>query len=58
MWIRLLPMQVNVEARKDIVYRSYHELNIALANRGLSLDSIQKLKQIDVKAERPKEDRS
>jgi hypothetical protein len=55
MWIRLLPMHINVQSHKDVVYRSYHELSIALADKGLSLDSIQKLKQIDVKAERPKE---
>jgi hypothetical protein len=51
MWIRLLPMNI-----KDVVYKSYHELSIALADRGISLESIQKLKEIDLKAERPKDE--
>jgi hypothetical protein len=31
-------------------------MGVAFADRGISLDSIQKLKQIDLKAERPKDD--
>jgi hypothetical protein len=55
MWIRLLPMNIKVESHKDVVYKSYHELSIALADRGISLESIQKLKELDLKAERPKD---
>jgi len=56
MWIRLLPMTVNVAARKDVVYRTYQELSVAYANQGVSLEAIEKLKQLDLKAERPKDD--
>jgi len=47
-----LPMHVNVEAREKIVYRSYQELSVAYANKGVSLEAIEKLKQLDLKAER------
>jgi hypothetical protein len=56
MWIRLLPMNIKVESHKDVVYRSYHELSVAFADRGVSLESIEKLKQLDLKAERPKDE--
>ena len=34
---------------KNVVYKSYHEVSVALADHGISLDSIQKLKQIEFK---------
>ena len=49
MWIRLLPMQIRVEHKEDIIYKSYHEVSVALADHGISLDSIQKLKEIEFK---------
>jgi hypothetical protein len=49
MWIKLLPMNIRVDSTKNIVYKSYHEVSIALADHGISLDSIQKLKQIEFK---------
>ena len=52
MWIKLLPMNIRPEGHKDVVYKSYEEVSIALADHGISLDSIQKLKQLDLKAER------
>jgi hypothetical protein len=57
MWIRLLPMNIKAESHKDVVYKTYHELNVAFANRGISLDAIQKLKQLDLMATRPKDDK-
>jgi hypothetical protein len=53
MMIRLLPMKINVESHKDVVYRSYHELSVAFANKGLSLEAIEKLKKLDLQAVRP-----
>jgi len=32
LWIKMLPMHVNVEAREKIVYRSYQELSVAYAS--------------------------
>jgi hypothetical protein len=49
MWIKLPPMNIHVESNKNIVYKSYHEVSVALADHGISLDSIQKLKQIEFK---------
>ena len=49
MLIKLLPMTLNVQSKQDIVYRSYSEISVALANHGISLDSIQKLKEIEFK---------
>jgi hypothetical protein len=49
MWIKLLPMNIHVESNKNVVYKSYHEVSIALADHGISLDSIEKLKQIEFK---------
>ena len=57
MWIRLLPMNIKGESHKDVVYKTYHELIVAFANRGISLDAIQKLKQLDLMATRPKDDK-
>ena len=58
MWIKLLPMNIRPDIRpeghKNVVYKSYEELSIAFADRGISLNSILKLKQLDLKAERPK----
>ncbi len=52
---RLLPMQVRVDAFAQTVYKSYHEVSVALADHGLSLEAIEKLKQIDLKPE-PKDE--
>ncbi len=58
MWIRMLPMNITVESKKDVVYRSYHELAVAFQDQGVSLDSIEKLKQLDLQAlPRPKDDK-
>jgi hypothetical protein len=54
MMIKLLPMKINVESHKDVVYKSYHELSVAFANKCLSLEAIEKLKRLDLQAERPK----
>ena len=43
-----LPMHVNVEAREKIVYRSYQELSVAYANKGVSLEAIQKLRDVGI----------
>jgi hypothetical protein len=51
MWIKLLPMHINVQSHKDVVYRTYEELNIAFANKGVSLEAIENLKRLD--ADRP-----
>ncbi len=48
-WIRLLPMQLNVHAHKNVVYRSVQEVNQALGHRGLSLETIERLKKIDLR---------
>ncbi len=48
-WIKLLPMQINVRAPKDVVYHSVQEINQALGQRGLSLETIERLKQIDLR---------
>jgi hypothetical protein len=47
---------IAVEAEVRTEYRSYNELALAIADRGISLDSILKLKQLDLEAERPKEE--
>jgi hypothetical protein len=44
MWIKLLPMHINVQSHKDVVYRSYEELSVAFANKGISLEAIEQLK--------------
>jgi hypothetical protein len=49
MWIKLLPMNIRVQSNKNVVYKTYHEVSVALADHGISLDSIQKLKQIEFK---------
>ena len=49
MYMKLLPMQVNVDKTENVVYKSYHEVSVALADHGISLDSIEKLKQLDFK---------
>jgi hypothetical protein len=41
MWIKLLPMNIHVDSTKNVVYKSYHEVSVALADHGISLDSIQ-----------------
>ena len=41
-------MQIQVESKSDIIYK-YHEVSVALADHGISLDSIQKLKEIEFK---------
>jgi hypothetical protein len=46
---RLLPMQVNVDRYSQTIYKSYQEVSIALGDHGLSLDTIEKLKKIDLK---------
>ena len=56
MWIRLLPMNIKAESHKDVVYKTYHELSVAFANKGVSLESIEKLKRLDLMAERPKDE--
>ena len=48
-WIKLLSMNIRVDSTKNIVYKSYHEVSIALADHGISLDLIRKLKQIEFK---------
>jgi hypothetical protein len=48
MWIKLLPMHVKVESHKDVVYRTYEQLNIAFANKGISLEAIEQLKRMDI----------
>ncbi len=48
-WVKLLPMQLNVKSHKDIVYRSVAEVDAALGERGLSLATIERLKQIDLR---------
>ena len=55
MWIKLLPMSIKVESNENVVYKSYHEVSVALANQGLSLETIEKLKQINLQPE-PKDD--
>jgi hypothetical protein len=40
---------VQVDSTKNVVYKSYHEVSVALADHGPSLDSIEKLKRIDFK---------
>ncbi len=42
-------MQLNVKAHKDVVYHSVQEVNEALGQRGLSLETIERLKQIDLR---------
>ena len=49
MWIKLLPMDIRVDKTENVVYKSYHEVSVALADHGISLDSIQKLKQLEFK---------
>ncbi len=49
MWIKLLPMNIHVDSTKNVVYQSYHEVSVALADHGISLDSIEKLKQLEFK---------
>jgi hypothetical protein len=56
MWIRLLPMNTKVESHKNVVYRTYEELRVAYADKGVSLEAIEKLKRLDLKAERPKDE--
>jgi hypothetical protein len=53
MWIRLLPMNTKGESHKEVVYRTYEELRVAFANKGLSLEAIEKLKKLDLHAVRP-----
>jgi hypothetical protein len=53
---RLLPMQVQVDAFAQTVYRSYHEVNVAFGNEGLSLEAIEKLKLIDLKPDTVKDE--
>ncbi len=48
-WVKLLPMNLNVKAQKDVVYHSVQEVNEALGQRGLSLATIERLKQIDLR---------
>ncbi len=48
-WVKLLPMQLNVRPHKDVVYHTVQEVNEALGQRGLSLDTIERLKQIDLR---------
>jgi hypothetical protein len=50
-WVKLLPMQVNVKAHKDVVYHTLQEVNEALGARGLSLETIERLKQIDLRSD-------
>ena len=38
MWIKLLPMNIRPEGHKDVVYKSYEEVSIALADHGISLE--------------------
>jgi hypothetical protein len=45
---RLLPTQAKVDTFAQTVYKSYHEVSTAFADRGLSLEAIEKLKQIDL----------
>ncbi len=47
-WVKLLPMRLNVKAHKDVVYHSVQEVNEALGQRGLSLETIERIKQIDL----------
>jgi hypothetical protein len=32
MWIKLLPMNIRVDSTKNVVYKSYHEVSVALAD--------------------------
>ncbi len=48
-YVKLLPMQLNVKAHKDVVYHTVQEVNEALGQRGLSLETIERLKKIDLR---------
>jgi hypothetical protein len=56
LWIKLLPIMLNVHSEVKREIKTYHELSIEIANRGVSLDSIEKLKRLDLDAERPPEE--
>jgi hypothetical protein len=36
MWIKLLPMSIHVDSTKNVVYKTYHEVSVALADHGIS----------------------
>ncbi len=42
-------MNANVKSQKDVVYHTVQEVNEALGERGLSLATIERLKQIDLR---------
>ena len=51
MWIKLLPINIRPDIRpedhKNVVYKSYEELRTAFADRGISLEALIKLKQLE-----------
>jgi hypothetical protein len=49
MWIKLLPMNISSEEdHKNVVYRSAEEVRAALGSHGISLESLIKLKQLEL----------
>jgi hypothetical protein len=47
MWIKLLPINIRPEDHKNVVYKSYEEVRTAFADRGISLEALIKLKQLE-----------
>jgi hypothetical protein len=46
--IRCLLAAESYSWRKDVVYRSYEELSVAFANKGISLEAIEQLKRLNI----------